>query len=278
MWSARASKIYYNELSSRFLCVGPISTYYFTHNAIQTAAAYGSSLNQPLHGLYPKGPVQRCFNYLVYTALTLSCAYSYLLTVFYSYTVFWSPNLCLVSTTSTLDFSLIRQQGKAWGGKKTPKKLPDTVIWSQNGTNHPKYLFFLQINNITAMHIYFLEQSLLVHQRLKYSGANTLVHTHPILTFSHSLSQNKPKKRSQISNEATDQMWLERFGRHAGDYEDEWESLRMSKRQVTHKRERERGRRNQAINYFQTGISGEPITEPCFRQTASKPRRRRTGR
>lgn len=56
------------------------------------------------------------------------------------------------------------------------------------------------------MHIYFLEQSLLVHQRLKYSGANTLVHTHPILTFSHSLSQNKPKKRSQISNEATDQM------------------------------------------------------------------------
>lgn len=44
------------------------------------------------------------------------------------------------------------------------------------------------------MHIYFLEQSLLVHQRLKYSGANTLVHTHPILTFSHSLSQNKPKR------------------------------------------------------------------------------------
>lgn len=122
MWSARASKIYYNELSSRFLCVGPISTYYFTHNAIQTAAAYGSSLNQPLHGLYPKGPVQRCFNYLVYTALTLSCAYSYLLTVFYSYTVFWSPNLCFVSTTSTLDFSLIRQQGKAWGGKKPQKK------------------------------------------------------------------------------------------------------------------------------------------------------------
>lgn len=33
--------------------------------------------------------------------------------------------------------------------------------------------------------------------------------------------------------------------------------------------EREDGK-NQAISYFQTGISGEPITEPCFRQPAKK--------